>query len=62
MKHKYRVVDTMDWFETLGIVDTLKEAKALAMERFLDTDGECEITIQRSTESGGWEQYKTPGF
>lgn len=40
---KFKVYDLYDGKEVLGYVDTLKEVKALARERYEDTDGECEI-------------------
>lgn len=40
---KFKVYDLYDGKETLGYVDTLKEIKALAKERYEETDGECAI-------------------
>jgi hypothetical protein len=40
---KYKVYDLCEGKETLGYADNMTEIKAIAKERYDDTDGECQI-------------------
>ena len=40
---RYKVYDLYDYKETIGYADNMQEVKALARQRFNDTDGEGRI-------------------
>ena len=48
----YEVIDWYEGKEILGIVNTRKEASALAKERVADTDGECDIEVRKIDKEG----------
>ena len=51
MPRKYRVFDLYDNFGSIGEADTLEEAQSLADQWEQETDGECELLIQRWSET-----------
>lgn len=53
MPKKYRLYDTYEGFECLGEFDTMREVRRAAVERDVETDGECYLIVSRFYKSSG---------